>query len=139
MAQANTPFPYSYTPCGWEWPISEPEAQARGTGHADRRRSQPSLALRAQNPSLCAILSHEQDIEADPKRYDGPCAGFCYEVISVRNLAAMKMALDLGIAVPLKPTRTEAEWRTIRHAVRRTLERDHMNWVRSRERIATQR
>ena len=57
----------------------------------------------------------------------------------MRNLAADLMAHDLGIEVPLKPTRTEVEWRTIRLAVGRALERDHMNWVRSRERTATQR
>ena len=57
-----------YTPCGWEWPISEPEAQARGTGHADRRRSQPSLALRAQNPPRVPF-SPASSIHPGPRRY----------------------------------------------------------------------
>jgi hypothetical protein len=106
--------------------------------HVDKET--PSFRIRRLR-LLAAFLDDEtvRDREADTKRYHGPCAGFCYHVISVRNCAAEMMAHDLGVAVPLKPTRTEAEWRTIRHAVRRALEREHMNWVCSREGKAEQR
>jgi hypothetical protein len=65
-----------------------------------------------------------RDLASDKKRFDGPCAGFCYPRLTVRDLVAMEMAALLKIEVRLKPERTPAEWETLRKQVRTAWERE---------------
>jgi hypothetical protein len=56
------------------------------------------------------------------KKYDGPCAGFHYHRLAVRDFVAMELADLLGIEVELNPDRTPDEWAGIRHKVRESVE-----------------
>jgi hypothetical protein len=56
------------------------------------------------------------------KKYEGPCAGFMYHKVEVRDFVAMELADLLGIEVELNPKRTPAEWARIRRQVRESVE-----------------
>jgi hypothetical protein len=68
---------------------------------------------------LSAFLDDEaaRDRESS-KKYEGPCAGFTYRRLSVRDFVAMELADALGIEVELNPERTPEEWAEIRGKVR---------------------
>jgi hypothetical protein len=59
---------------------------------------------------------------ASSHKYEGPCAGFSYQRLEVRNLVAMGLADLLGIEVELNPERTPAEWAKLRRQVRASVE-----------------
>jgi hypothetical protein len=60
---------------------------------------------------------------ASSKKYQGPCAGFTYQRLEVRDFVAMELAALLGIEVELKPDRTSAEWAEVRAKVRASAKR----------------
>jgi hypothetical protein len=91
------------------------------------RVTEPTPALRARLLALYASFlddAAERDRKADPKRYDGPCAGFHYERLSVRDFAAMEMAWLLKIEVKLNPDRSAREWAALRAKVREAWKRE---------------
>jgi hypothetical protein len=65
-----------------------------------------------------------RDQEADQDHYSGPCAGFHYNRLSVRDFAAMQMAWYLRVGVPLKPDRSAKEWEQFRQRVRAAWQRE---------------
>jgi hypothetical protein len=58
---------------------------------------------------------------ASSEKYEGPCAGFVYDKLEVRNFVAMELAVLLGVEVELKPRRAASEWTTIRGQIRESV------------------
>jgi hypothetical protein len=61
--------------------------------------------------------------QATSKQYDGPCAGFIYDRIGVRDFVALELASLLDIKVELKLERTPEEWTKLRKQVRDAAEK----------------
>jgi hypothetical protein len=57
-------------------------------------------------------------------KFSGPCAGFVYPKLEVRDFAAMEVATLLGIEIGDKRERTAAEWAKIRETVREKLKKE---------------
>ncbi len=77
-----------------------------------------------QLPSRMKLLAQflDDDTIRDQKsndKFDGPCAGFQYRKIELRNYVATQLAALLDIPVEVDEKRTSAEWATIRERVRR--------------------
>ena len=53
------------------------------------------------------------------EKYDGPCAGFHYRKIELRNYVATQLAALLDIPIEVDEKRTPIEWAAIRDRVRR--------------------
>ncbi len=53
------------------------------------------------------------------EKFDGPCAGFTYRKIELRNYVATQLAAILDIPIEVDEKRMPAEWATIRERVRR--------------------
>jgi hypothetical protein len=123
-------------------PLTE-DPRAWGLLEKVARRSSPGLRLELLNnvgrvtertppvrSRLLALYASflddaaERDRKADLKRYDGPCAGFTYERLSVRDFAAMEMASLLKVEVKLNPDRSAKEWAALRAKVRAAWERE---------------
>jgi hypothetical protein len=58
------------------------------------------------------------------KQFEGPCAGFQYEKLEVRDFAAMQLASLVGIEVELNLERTPKQWAEIRQRVREAVDRE---------------
>jgi hypothetical protein len=95
-------------------------SQAADGDATSPRQRERALAL------LASFLddSASRDLQVDPKKYEGPCAGCDYRVLSVRDFAAMGMASLLGIDVPLKPNRSANEWAALRTRVKEAWKRE---------------
>ena len=52
------------------------------------------------------------------KKYEGPCAGFTYEKLYVRDFVAIELAGMLRVEVKLDPERPPDEWAKLRNQVR---------------------
>ena len=63
------------------------------------------------------------DVKANPKMFDGPHAGFTFERLEVRDLAAEKIASILGL--PDRPDRnwTPEQWQKLRSKVKENLKK----------------
>ena len=53
------------------------------------------------------------------EKFDGPCAGFPYRKIELRNFVATQLAALLDIPIETDEKRTPVEWAAIRDRVRR--------------------
>jgi hypothetical protein len=62
--------------------------------------------------------------QATSKQYEGPCAGFIYDRIEVRDFVALELASLLGIKVELKLDRTPEEWAKLRTQVREAADKE---------------
>jgi len=59
-----------------------------------------------------------RDVTTNPKKYDGPCAGFYFDRIVVGDFAALQLASLLGVAkVDADPSWTTADWKSLRARV----------------------
>ena len=77
-------------------------------------------------PSRMKLLSQflDDDTVRDLKsssQFSGPCAGFHYRKIELRNYVATQLASLLDIPIEVDEKRTPAEWATIRDRVRQKL------------------
>jgi hypothetical protein len=75
------------------------------------------------------LLSHFLDDAAlrdedASKKFGGPCAGFLYHKITVRDCVALDIAELLGINVPVQLERTPEQWSQIRHKIQDALNRE---------------
>ena len=74
---------------------------------------------------LAAFLddAEEPDVKANPKMFEGPHAGFTFARLSVRDLAAMKIASILEM--PEQPNKdwTAEQWEKLRVKVKQALKR----------------
>jgi hypothetical protein len=64
-----------------------------------------------------------RDISANPKAYEGPCAGFVFQRLAVRDWAAMLIAAILDLDVDPDPAWHEPEWASLRRKVQSALAR----------------
>jgi hypothetical protein len=61
---------------------------------------------------------------ASSKKFDGPCAGFMYDKLEVRDFVAMEIAPLVGIEIEQNPKRTPEEWAKIRKQVQEAVKRE---------------
>lgn len=61
--------------------------------------------------------------DRDEDLYSGPSAGFMFDKLSVRNYAAMQLALHLKLRTDLDASWQEADWQTLRANVNEALAR----------------
>jgi hypothetical protein len=57
-------------------------------------------------------------------KFEGPCAGFLYHKIAVRDFVALEIAHMLGIDIELNLERTPEEWAKIRSRIQKVLKRE---------------
>ena len=63
-----------------------------------------------------------RDKQKNPKRFEGPCAGFTFQKLAVRDFVAMKLGSIL-LKMKERPDArwTEAQWRELRESVKSKL------------------
>jgi hypothetical protein len=68
---------------------------------------------------LLGFLTDEsiRDEKVHPERYEGPCAGFVFHELSVRNLAAMTVAGIVDLRTRVEPDWTETQWSALRSRI----------------------
>ena len=67
-----------------------------------------------------------RDSSVHPEKFSGPCAGFTFEKITVRNFAAMKLASILNIKTRPTEVWSENQWSKLRNSVQLTLENQRL-------------
>ena len=84
-------------------------------------------AHRAERLRLLAAFLHDDTVRihrGHGSKFEGPCAGFFYKKLEVRDFAALELAGMLGVEIEEKLHRTPEEWAKIRDRVRETLKRE---------------
>ncbi len=112
------------------WPALEKVAKRAAVGFRmellnnfadprDKRHRSERLRL------LAGFLADDgfRDTESS-KKYEGPCAGFTYEKLHVRDFVAIELADLLRVEVKLDPERPPQEWAKLRNQVRQAVERE---------------
>lgn len=64
-----------------------------------------------------------RDLSANPKGFEGPCAGFVFQRLAVRDWAALQIAAILELDVDPDPSWSDREWASLRRQVRIALAR----------------
>lgn len=83
-----------------------------------------------QRPQRIAFLRNflddrsVRDVRDNPAAYEGPCAGFTFDRLAVRDLAAQTLATILGVPFDPDPAWTEPDWAALRQRVQAALPRE---------------
>jgi hypothetical protein len=89
----------------------------------DKRHLTQRLRLLASFLGDDALRNATFTEDGPAKKFIGPCAGFHYAKISVRDFVALEIASLLDMDVKLNPGRTPLEWAKIRTTVQAALKR----------------
>jgi hypothetical protein len=119
--------------------IDSPSAQVWDALLAVARRAHVSLRMELMKPMTYSYIGEPQraqrlhflaqfldddtlrDSAHDPKLYEGPCAGFTFDRITVRDFAAMQLASLLEFAKDPESDWTQQDWTDLRAKVKAAL------------------
>jgi hypothetical protein len=65
-----------------------------------------------------------RDRSSDSEKFEGPCAGFTFERVSVQDYVAMEMARYLDVQAKFNAKLTQEEWTKAREKVREAWKRE---------------
>jgi hypothetical protein len=110
------------------WPLLEKVAKRSSVGLRMELLNWLREGGRNRRPERFRLLAAFLDDDAvrtkGSEKFDGPCAGFFYDELTVRDFAALELARMLDVEIEYKQVRTPEEWAKVRDRVREALKRE---------------
>jgi hypothetical protein len=111
------------------WPTLEKVAKRSAVGLRMEilKNSLRGSGYRAERIRLLAAFLDDGTVRllrGHGSKFEGPCAGFIYKTIEVRDFVALELAQTLGIDIEVKLDRSAEEWARVRDRVREALKRE---------------
>lgn len=110
------------------WPVLEKVAKRSAVGlRLEMLNMLRGNEHRAERLRLLAAFLDDDTVRmlrGHGSKFEGPCAGFIYKKLEVRDFAALELAALLRIEIEEKLHRTPEEWAKVRDRVRQALKRE---------------
>lgn len=110
------------------WPVLEEVAKRSAVGlRMEMLNALRGNERRAERLRLLAAFLDDDTVRilrGHGSRFEGPCAGFIYNKLEVRDFAALELAGMLGVEIEVKLDRKSEEWAKVRDRVREAQKRE---------------